>query len=176
MDSFTQAIEGWHDFYIMIGTAAATLTGLLFVGLSINADMLRGKTSAELSVLAGQAFSNFIFVLMFAVLFLIPDQSPRGLGLPLLGIDAYGLYMLVRRFLQARRGHSRIRGTAGLARRFVLPTLCFVTLMVIGISVLLGRTDGLYWLVPVMILLIVDASLNAWALLIRPLGPASPHQ
>jgi hypothetical protein len=32
MEPFTQAIEGWHDFYLMIGTAA-TLIGLLFVGL-----------------------------------------------------------------------------------------------------------------------------------------------
>lgn len=29
------------------------------------------------------------------------------------------------------------------------------------------KTAGLYWLMPVMILLIVDASLNAWDLLIR---------
>jgi hypothetical protein len=33
--------------------------------------------------------------------------------------------------------------------------------------VLLGKTGGLYWLVPVMILLIIDGSLNAWDLLLR---------
>jgi hypothetical protein len=36
MEAFTQAVEGWHDFYLMIGTAAATLVGLLFVSLSLN--------------------------------------------------------------------------------------------------------------------------------------------
>jgi hypothetical protein len=30
MDPFTQTVEGWHDFYLMIGTAAATLVGLRF--------------------------------------------------------------------------------------------------------------------------------------------------
>jgi hypothetical protein len=26
-------VSGWHDFYILAGTASATLVGLLFVGL-----------------------------------------------------------------------------------------------------------------------------------------------
>jgi hypothetical protein len=45
--------------------------------------------------------------------------------------------------------------------------LCFAALMIIAVSVLLGKTGGLYWLVPVMILLIWDASINAWGLLLR---------
>jgi hypothetical protein len=37
MDPFVQAVEGWHDFYMMIGTASATLVGLLFIAISLNA-------------------------------------------------------------------------------------------------------------------------------------------
>jgi hypothetical protein len=40
MEAFTQTVEGWHDFYLMIGTAAATLVGLLFVSLSLNVDVI----------------------------------------------------------------------------------------------------------------------------------------
>ncbi len=47
MTTFPQAVEGWHDFYIVIGTAAATLMGLLFLSRSLNADMIRGKTNKE---------------------------------------------------------------------------------------------------------------------------------
>jgi hypothetical protein len=39
--------------------------------------------------------------------------------------------------------------------------------MIIAGSVLLGRTGGIYWLVPVMILLLFAASRNAWDLLMR---------
>jgi hypothetical protein len=69
--------------------------------------------------------------------------------------------------LQTRRKRPRAWGRGGVARRFVVPILCFVTLVVIAVSVLLGQTYGLYWLVPVMILLIVTASSNAWELLLR---------
>jgi hypothetical protein len=167
MDTFAQAVEGWHDFYLMIGTAAATLVGLLFVGLALNADVITHKGNADLRLLAAQTFTNFLCVLMFAVVFLIPDQGPLGLGLPLLGIDGFGLYITVHRFVEARRNRPRTWGRGSLARRFVMPALCFVTLMAIVISVLLGKTGGLNWLVPVMILLIVNASLNAWDLLLR---------
>jgi hypothetical protein len=33
MDAFAQAVAGWHDFYHVIGDAAAALMGLLFVSL-----------------------------------------------------------------------------------------------------------------------------------------------
>jgi hypothetical protein len=167
MDTFAQAVEGWHDFYIMIGTAAATLMGLLFVSLSLNADVITRKANADLRLLAGQTFTNFICILMFAVLFLIPRQGPLGLGLPLLGIDGAGLCITARRILQMRRNQPRAWGRGSLARRFAIPTLCFVALMIIAVSLLLSKTGGLYWLVPVMILLIWDASLNAWNLLLR---------
>jgi hypothetical protein len=173
MDTFAQAVEGWHDFYLMIGTAAATLVGLLFVSLALNADVIIRKANADLRLLAAQTFTNFICVIMFAVLFLIPQQVPAGLGLPLLGIGGLGLTITVRRFLQARSSQPRAWGRGSLARRFARPTLCFVTLMAVAVSVLLGQTGGLYWLVPVMILFIVDASLNAWDLLLRLREPAA---
>jgi hypothetical protein len=167
MDTFTQAVEGWHDFYLMIGTAAATLVGLLFVSLSLNADAIARQENADLRVLAAQTFTSFLNAVMLAVLFLIPSQVPLGLGLPLLGISGYGLYETVGRFLKTLRARPRAWGRGGVTRRFVVPTLCFVALTIIAVSVLLGQTGGLYWLVPVMISLIVAASSNAWDLLLR---------
>lgn len=166
MDAFIQAVDRWHDFYIMIGTAAATLMGLLFVSLSLNADLITRQENADLRVLAGQTFTSFICVLMFAVLFLIPRQGPMGLGLPLLGIDAIGLVATVRRFIGARHSPRRAWGRGSVALRYAIPAVCFAALLVIAVSVLMSRTDGLYWLVPVMIMLIWDASLNAWHLLL----------
>jgi hypothetical protein len=166
MDTFAQAVDGWHDFYLMVGAAAATLVGLLFVSLSLNVDVITRQENAHLRVLAAQTFTGFLNVIMFAVLFLIPSQVPLGLGLPLLGISGYGLYETAARFMKTRRARPRGWGRGSIARRFVVPTLCFVAILAIAVSVLLGQTGGLYWLVPVMILLIVAASRNAWDLLL----------
>jgi hypothetical protein len=173
MDAFAQAVDGWHDFYLLVGTAAATLVGLLFLSLSLNIEAITRDASADLRVLAAQTFTSFLNVVMLAVLFLIPDQVPLGLGLPLLGISGYGLYETVSRFSNVRRARPHGWGRGSVAIRFVVPAICFVALTIIAVSVLLGHTDGLYWLVPVMILLIVAASRNAWDLLLRLRDPST---
>jgi hypothetical protein len=167
MQAFEQAVGGWHDFYLMVGTAAATLIGLLFVSLSLNVEVITRKSNADLRALATHTFGNFMSVLMFAVIFLIPEQTPAGLGFSLLGIGAYGLYNTLRHFSETRRTRPRTWGSAGIALRFAMPTVCFLVLMIIAASVLFGQTGVLYWLVPVMILLLVAASRNAWDLLLR---------
>jgi hypothetical protein len=167
MDPFALAIEGWHDFYIMAGTAAATLVGLLFVSLSLNADAITSAANADMRVLAAQTFTSFMSVVMLAVIFLIPHQVPPGLGLPMLGVSGWGLYETISRFLSTRRARRRSLGHGALAGRFAVPMACYLTLMIIAVTVLLGRTGGLYWLVPVMIFLLAAASRNAWDLLLR---------
>jgi hypothetical protein len=167
MQSFTLAVDSWHDFYLMVGTAAAKLVGLLFVSQSLNADVITRKENVDLRLLASQTFTSFLCVLMFAVIFLIPEQVPLGLGLPLLGIGGYGLCRTLSQFLETRHERARQWGRGLIARRFALPSLCFGTLIIIAVSALLGYTSGLYWLVPVMILLILSARRNAWDLMLQ---------
>jgi hypothetical protein len=167
MDPFSAAVDIWHDFYLMIGTAAATLVGLLFVSLSLNADAIILPANSDLRALAEQTFSTFLYILSFAIFFLIPHQEPLGLGLPLLAVGGIGLYRTVRNFFRTRPSQTRVWGRGNLALRFITPLICFFALIIISISVLIGRTGGLYWLIPVMISLVVAASINAWDLLLR---------
>ena len=37
--SFAELVEDWHDFDVLVGTAAATLFGLMFVAASIAASV-----------------------------------------------------------------------------------------------------------------------------------------
>jgi hypothetical protein len=152
MNTFAQSVEGWHDFYHVIGDAGAALIGLLFVSLSLNVSVITHKTNTDLRKLATRTFTNFICLIMFALLFLIPNQGPLGLGVPMLGIDAIVLYVTVRRFIEMRHNSNRAWGRGGLTLRFVTPTICFVTVLIIGVTVLMGKTGGLYWFVPVVIL------------------------
>ncbi len=165
MDVFTTTIEGWHDFYLMIGTAAATLIGLLFVALSLNIELLRKDETGNMRIIAAQTFNIFVYVLLFAVLFLIPRNGPFGLGLPLIGIGAAGLWSTVVQFFAARKSRANW-GRRGVTWRFLLPLISLSVVIIIAISVLYGITDGLYWLVPVMLTLLATASRNAWDLLI----------
>jgi len=168
MEPFARTVESWHDFYIMIGTASATLVGLLFLSLSLNAEAITGQANYGARILAAQAFANFLSVVLFAVLFLIPNQGPLGLGLPLAGIGLLGLINTLRRIIEARKAGARIWEIGSVASRLAGSALCYVALLAVAASVVLGRGLSLYWLVPVMVLLIVEASRNAWNLLVMP--------
>ena len=44
--SFAELVEDWHDFDVLVGTAAATLVGLMFVAASIGASVFTEKDPA----------------------------------------------------------------------------------------------------------------------------------
>ena len=167
MGTFAAAVGGWHDFYMVVGTAAATLVGLLFVSLSLNPHVIAAGEGSSLRVLATQTFANFLLVLMIAVVFLIPDQGPLGLGLPLLGIGGYGLYLTSRRLLRARRSAEHPWRRGGIARHVGAAAVCNGGLVAVAVLALLGSTASLYWLIPVILILIYEAVLNAWHLLLQ---------
>jgi hypothetical protein len=166
MDTFSQFIESWNNFYLMTGTAAATLVGLLFVGLSLNPQVMRDEAYADLRMLARNTFWNLIYVLLFSMTFLIPHQGPLGVGLPLLAMGCHGAFSATRPLNMALRHPKHTWSVSRIVSRFVLPLVAFLGLIVIAISVLLGSVDLLYWLIAVIILLLANASRNAWDLLV----------
>jgi hypothetical protein len=74
-----------RDFYILAGTAAATLVGLLFVGLSLHLRVV--IAASEVRSLARVTLANFGAVL-FVTLFMVitEDKSAAALQLIVAGV------------------------------------------------------------------------------------------
>jgi hypothetical protein len=175
MEVFSQAVAQWHDFYIMVGTASATLIGLLFIGVTLNIDLIRRTDFADVLHVAALTFNSFFYPIIFAVVFLIPNISPVGLGTPLLAVGSLGLLNMLLQFRRTRGSH-RVWGRSAVANRFFLPSVALLAVIAIAVSVMTGATWGFYWLVPAMILLLASGSRNAWDLLIglrRPDGEST---
>ena len=167
MNGFEQLVREWQVFYATIAASAATLVGLLFVSMALNVGMLAEAENIGLKKVANQTLLNFLYVIVFALIFLIPRQRPIGLGLPLLCIGIIGLIRTVsnlRTLLSdivqgvSRRGRFLRAGTTLIA---------FLVLIVVSFLVMVrANADSLYWLVAPMILLLTSASANTWSLLI----------
>ena len=95
-DAYVRLIAEWHDFYIVAGTAAATLVGLLFVGLSVNVDEVMAPDRPDLRALAEQAFASFTYVLLISLFFLVPGQDPLTIGIELAVLGVIGLLRVLR--------------------------------------------------------------------------------
>jgi hypothetical protein len=75
-------LQRWHDFFILTGTAAATLLGLVFVAGSIAATIPNEKLGdiETRSLWVTPIVAAFIRVLVVSTLGVIPDQSATSFG------------------------------------------------------------------------------------------------
>jgi len=157
----------WHDFYVTMGTASASLIGLLFVALSLNLDVITGESRDDLRAFAEQAFNSFSSVLLIAVFFLIPEHSPATLGDMYLLLGVVAGYRMLRGAPAVWRSRHRDRLGEAAFWRFVLPAAALLGLVAAGLGLLRGQPDALYWLVAVIIGLLMSAARSSWDLLVK---------
>src|SRR5438105_10222425 len=72
--SYGDTLQSWHDFYLTAGAAAATLVGLLFVGLSLHIRVV--VSHPDVRSLARATLTNFFVVLLVALVVLAPISDP----------------------------------------------------------------------------------------------------
>jgi hypothetical protein len=166
---FAHLVLGWETFYLLTGTAAATLIGLLFVAISVGKDSVEAKATRDLALFGALTFNCFFYVLVISILFLIPDLSRVALGMPLALLGALALIGASFQWRQARTIPPERFGTQ-VSGRFAVPMLSLSLIIVIGLMTTLGLDRSLYGLVVAVILLLASASQNAWALLMLERG------
>ena len=165
MNDFPTIIKEWETFYLLTGTAAATLIGLLFVAVSLHIDTFQQRTSMEMHHFAALTFNCFFYVLLISILFLVPNLTPLGLGLPLLLLSGLALGNALIQQRRTRKAHTARQEV--IAAKFNVPILSLVVMVVASILILLQIPFGLYGLIVVVLLFLISASLNAWSLLIQ---------
>ena len=128
----------WSEFSVAVVGAAAALTGLLFVAVSINIEQI-----LAVGPLAGRALSTmilFVIPLVVGILVLVPDQSPTALGLELggTGLAAGGCLLWINR--PAGRGELEPRSGWLLLR--LLPSVTITVFLVLAGAGLITRAGG----------------------------------
>jgi hypothetical protein len=167
--SFAAGIGEWSAFFTLAGGAAATLTGLLFVALSINPDVLKEDLPLHQrpATLASQSFSDLLLTLAIALLMLVPRQSARTLAFGLAAIGAIGLLQALRRLLGLAREHARGRMLARAALRYAVPTAGHIWLLFTAYTISRSSSaDAVGNLVGIVLVLALSAAGNAWRLLL----------
>jgi modulator of FtsH protease len=157
----------WHDFYLTIGAASASLIGLLFVALSLNLDTITETSSEDLRALGEQAFNSFSLVLLIALFFLIPTNDPTTYGIAFMALAIGGAYRMLRRAPVVWRGRQRDRLGEAVVWRFVLPAAALLGLLASGVGLVVSQPSALYWLVAVIIGLLMSAARSSWDLLVK---------
>jgi hypothetical protein len=159
----------WHDFFLAQAGAAGVLTGLVFVGVSINLEKILADPHSGLPGRAAEALILLVAVLTASTLQLVPGQSTALIGVEVLavGLAAWGWVVAIqlRRLGYWRTMRPDLRQAFVL--RVALGQLATLPLVIAGVAVLTVGLGGLYWLVAGTVFSILAALSEAWVLLVE---------
>jgi hypothetical protein len=155
-------MQGWSNFFVGELGAAAALTGLLFVAVSIN--LARILQFPNLPNRAAEALLDLMSVVIVATFALIPRQSSAAYGIE---IGATGLILWAEHTRAMIRWREFDRQYVGFAARFVVNQIPPIPFMVAGALLIAGRSAGIYWIVPGVLLSFAAGIFGAWVLLVE---------
>src|SRR5690242_18223746 len=98
MGPWAQQIEAWHDFYVIIGGAAAGLTGLMFIVVSLGPSGTVRRAAPGIRAFVTPTVVFFSSVVVVAAVMAMPTLPVAALatGLAVGGIGGV-VYMIVIR-------------------------------------------------------------------------------
>jgi len=160
-------MQGWFGFYSTIGGIAATLLGLLFVAVSINASAILGDADEDSKRLAEQAFQNFLAVMMVALLAIFPRTEISTFGFATLAVAAlWGVWGLIRLYMALRRPYDPGLRFQSLRRQFS-SLVGFGMLIFAALSMAFDKGDSRNMFATAAIILLFSATTVSWELLLR---------
>jgi len=154
--------DQWDNFFVMVGSGAAALAGLIFVAMSINPDIILGDTTHRNR--ATNMLSGFTAVFMACGLALIGNQRLRVLGFEWLVLWLIATAIFIRGYVLAIRARTSSIGIT--APRLTGGTLCYLAEVMSAIFLMLGRSAGLYIAAIASIVLFAFLISGAWLLMV----------
>jgi hypothetical protein len=171
--------HAWLEFGVALAGAAAVLAGLVFVSVSINLEKVLEVHG--LPGRAGESIVMFAGVLLLSFSLLMPGQSRVAVGVELIVGGALLATLLVLIALPGLNRPTR-QPLSWRITRIVVALASSVPVVIAGVSVLVERGGGLYWLAAAFALTLAAGIANAWVLLVevvrderyRPVGDDRP--
>lgn len=162
-----EPLQAWHEFYFLLGTSAAALTGLMAVVISINPDTIADRPASGVRAFVTPTMVFFTTAFAVSALLLVPQLSLRSLAVLLAVTGIAGVAYLV----WARGHHYYLHGPAELDAEdwtfFIgLPYLGYLLLIVAAVGIWLHAGFGAPTLAITTMLLLVIGIHNAWDLVI----------
>jgi hypothetical protein len=154
--------EQWSNFFVMVGSGAAALAGLIFVAMSINPKVIIRDTTHKNRAI--NMLTGFTAVFMACSFALIGNQHPGALGFEWLVLWLIATAIFIRGYVIAiRSGMSSI----GLNMpRLTGGTICYLAEVIAAIFLILGYSAGFYIAAVAAIVLFGFLISGAWLLMI----------
>ncbi|MGA8321245.1 MAG: hypothetical protein WB774_10605 [Xanthobacteraceae bacterium] len=159
-------LEGWHEFYGLLGTAAATLVALLFVAASIGASVMKNtpESANNTRTFMSPVVFHYTNILFLSLIALIPTLSFEIFAV-VVGVAAIAsvIYSILISIWVHR---NTLSDTADRFGYGLIPAGCYLAGLVAAGFLFEQSPIGLDILAGAALLLLVINIRNAWDLMI----------
>jgi hypothetical protein len=158
------AVAGWDTFYVIIGSSAAALTGLMFVVITLTAEMRSALVGAGEGVgaYASPTVVHFCLVLLIGAVMTSPGHTALSLAISMAIIALIGLGYMIAVLLRMRRVEVYEPVGEDVLWHVVLPLAAYVCLLACAGFLRAGRDRSLYFVGASALLLLYIGIHNAW--------------
>ena len=157
-------MQQWANYFIATGTAAATLTGLIFLGVSLSLTRI-----LEMNHLPGRALGSVVLltnILIISSFCLIPGQPVFWLGCEI-SIIGVVLWVFLTRLAIKMHRNSLVEYRKYYVQNQLFTQAAIIPYLVAGVFLILKLNAGFYWLVPGITFSFIKALVDSWVLLVE---------
>jgi hypothetical protein len=159
---FAEMLSAWNSFYVMIGSAAAALTGLMFVVITLVSGANRSPSEAGVATFSTPTVVHFCCVLFTSACMSVPFRSLVPVAI-LLGLAGTGGIVYVLRIARQTAELESYRPDAeDWCWHVLLPLIAYAALLTSALMLRAGAAPALYAPAVAVILLIFVGIHNAW--------------
>jgi hypothetical protein len=162
LEAAVSPLTTWQNFYVFIGSAAAQLTGLMFVVLALIAGTRWQRSSGTIAAFTSPTVVHFGAALLVAAILIAPWQAlwTAALLLGLCGIGGVTYVVIVLR--RARRQTDYEPVLEDWLWHTIFPLVSYTALFVVAIVLPGNPAPALFVIGAVTVLLLFIGIHNAW--------------
>ena len=152
----------WESFYVIIGSAAATLTGLMFVVITLIAGVRQRRSSGTLAAFGTPTVVHFCVALLVAAILSAPWQAlwNAGLLLGLCGLGGVAYVVIVVRRTRRQTDYQPV--LEDWLWHAVFPLVSYTVLVVAALLLPGNPVPALFGIGAVTVMLLFIGIHNAW--------------
>jgi hypothetical protein len=156
-----ELLTRWESFYVITGSAAAVLTGLQFVVITLGAQMNRGDAEAN-RAFGTPTIVHFCAVLFIAAVLSAPWPSLLGVAyiLGLCGVAALLYAAMILRIVRRQTAYKPV--LEDWVWHFTLPPIAYAILLLAALLLQSNPTMSLFVVAGMVLLLLFVGIHNSW--------------
>ena len=164
--------DQWRDFFVMVGGGAAVLTGLIFVAMSLNVNVVTQDATHRYRAI--DTLSAMVGVFVICALVLMGGQDHRAVGIEWLVVAAISMAIYLNGYAHAIRLGGSL--TWLRASRMVVVAVLYLAQLIGAALLVAGHIAGLYLAAVAMVAALAFMISGAWLLVIgttirEPIAP-----